>query len=720
MPDLAALLAPKTVAVVGATSDLESLRGRTLKVMLGHRYAGRIHPVSRSHDTVQGLKAYRSVAEIPERVDLAVLIIPAEFVPDELERCARAGVKAALILASGFAEARGGEGAALQRRVQEIARHYDLAVCGPNAEGFANMAAALCPTFSPAVDALEGPLVPEWRTSGHVAVIGQSGGISFSLYDRGRAKQIPFSYVVTTGNEACLESFDVVEHLLGEERTDVFLMFLENVKDPRTFTRAAEKALRAGKPIIVYKVGQSEAGRRATASHTAALAGEYETYRAMFRRYGLIEAGDSEEMVDLAAGFSVYRDRLPAGKRIGICTPSGGGGAWAADACAAMGLEVPELDAATRAKIDAHIPSYGTSQNPVDCTAQAFRKLGVSALASLLSSSESIDTVFVVTTARSVEGYERDRENLFRVAREARKPILLWSYTNPAPASARLLSEAGYPLYTNPRNCARVAAEMANYRAFRERMLRPSEVRSANEFPKKKVQDRLASAGPVLCEYEAAALLADYGVPFPKSLLVSDADAAVAAAAKLTGPVALKLQSPDILHKTEAGGVALGLEGGDAVRESFQSILQKTRHAKPGADIRGILVQAMAPKGVEMILGVNRDDVFGPMLMVGLGGIHVEVLKDVALAPVPLSADQARELLDRLKGRAILNGVRGAPPSDIEALVDLMVKLAAFAADHAERLSEIDLNPVIVHPKGQGVSVVDALIVTRPSREDAR
>lgn len=718
MPDLARLLAPRTVAVVGASPDLAILRGRTLKVMLRHAFAGRIYPVSRSHATVQGLKAYASVAEIPEPVDLAVLIIPAASVLDELERCGEAGVKAALILASGFAEDSGGPGPALQERIGMIARRYDMAVCGPNAEGFANLRAALCPTFSPVLDDLAVPLVPPWRTGGHVAVVSQSGGVGFSFYDRGRPKEVPFSHVVSTGNEACLECFDIVDHLLEEGRTDVFLMLLETIRSAATFRRVAEKALKAGKPIIAAKIGQSDAGRRAAASHTAALTGSHEAYRAMFRRYGIVEGTDTEQMVDLAAGFSLFGDRLPAGPRVGIATSSGGGGGWIADACAAEGLEIPPLDRETRARIDVHLPPYGTSQNPVDGTAQAIRRIGYGELARLVGSSGEVDSVVVVITARSPELFEREQEHLTRVAHETRKPILLWSYTLPSAVSVRILSQAGYPLYTNMHNCARTVAAMVEYRRARERVLRPEIIAAAPDAARlARVRAQLQASGPVLCEYEAAPLLEEYGIRCARCRLATSAWEAIAAASALGYPVALKVQSPEVVHKTEAGATALGVEDNESVRRAYESVLANARLHNPHADIRGVLVQAMARPGVEMIVGMQRDATFGPMLMVGLGGIHAEVLRDVALAPVPLSAGQARELLGRLRAKALFDGARGAPAADTEALADLMAALAAFAADHADCIAEIDLNPVIVHAQGRGVSVVDALIV---KRQDSR
>jgi acyl-CoA synthetase (NDP forming) len=465
---LDALLSPRTVAVVGASPDLHIFRGRTLKVMLGHPYTGRIYPVSRSHAEVQGLRAYPSVAAIPEPVDLAILIIPAALVPDELERCAAAGVKAAMILSSGFAEARGAAGRELQARIVAIAERHGLVVCGPNAEGYANTRAALCPTFSPAVDQLAVPLVPPWRTRGHVAIVAQSGGMGFGMFDRGRPRELPFSYVITTGNEACLETFEIVEHLLDEGTTDVFLLFLESIKDPRTFERAAARALAAGKPLIVAKIGRSEPGRRATLAHTAAVAGDYADDQARFRRHGIIEADDIDEMVDLAQAFSLHRERLPAGDRVGIGTASGGGGGWLADTCVAAGLTVPVLDAATRARLDERIPVYGSSQNPVDATAQAIIQSGYSELAALIAASSEVDTVIMIVSARATASFEKEIDRLTAIAQASSKPIVMWSYTLPTADTTRILSQAGYPLFTNMRTCARAVAAMARYRRARE------------------------------------------------------------------------------------------------------------------------------------------------------------------------------------------------------------------------------------------------------------
>src|SRR3984957_13788966 len=712
VPGLTKLLWPKSVALIGASSDTQGLRGRILEIMKGHPFAGKIFPVSRSPTEVQGLKAYAPAVDLPEPIDLALLIIPARFVPQELERCAKADIKAAYILSSGFAEEPGESGARLQDEIVAIARHHDMALVGPNAEGFANLAASLCATFTPAVEAGARPLLPGGARRGEVAVVAQSGGMGFAFFDRGRPKNLSFRYIVTTGNEACIDVCDFVDAMLDEGKTDVFLLLIEDIKSPDKFRRVADKALRAGKPLIVGKIGQSEAGSRAAASHTGALAGSAAAYRAVFDRYGVIEGRDLDDMVDLAMAFTTCAKLLPPGTRVGICPSSGGGGVWVADACAAAGLSVPPLDAATRAAIDVHLPSYGTSQNPVDVTAQGVHHVGYAEFARLLDRSPAIDGIVMVITAKSTRFIEGDRERLQRFSGEATKPVLMWSYTLPTERNAEILSEAGFPLFTSLQNCARAFAVMADYRAARERHLAAADTRPTTPAVLAAAQAALQGGDTILCEWEARRAFAGYGIGDGNAgKLVHSAGEAEAATRMLSVPVALKVQSPDIPHKTEAGAVLLDIAMPAAARAGYARVLAAARRHAPDARILGVLVAPMAPPGREVILGISNDAQWGPMLMVGLGGLLVEALDDTALAPVPLDRDQARALIACLKGARLFGAFRRAPAADLDALADLMVNLARFAHDHADTIAEIDLNPVLVHPRG--VSVVDALIVRR-------
>jgi acyl-CoA synthetase (NDP forming) len=716
------MLWPKSVAVVGASNDLHGLRGRILEVMLSHPYAGDIYPVSRSLDEVQGVKAYKTIADCPKTPDLAILIIPAQFIPDELERCGRAGVKAAVILSSGFAEEPGETGSRMQSAIRATAQRYDMAVSGPNTEGFSNLAAALCPTFSPAMDKAAGPLLPSQPLGqGQISVISQSGGLGFAFFDRARERNITFRYIATTGNEAALEVCDFVDYMLDEGGTDVFLLLLEDIKSPEKFRRIAGKALKAGKPLIIAKIGQTEPGKRAVMSHTAALAGSHDAYRAMFRRHGVIEGRDFDEMIDFAVGFLACKDKMPAGKRMGVCTSSGGAGVWMADACVRAGLSVPELEPDIRAQIDIHLPSYGTSQNPVDTTAQGVHKVGYAAFARLVAQSPSIDGIVMVVTARRSAFLADDQARLIALAKETAKPVFLWTYTLPAAKSVEIVNGAGYPLFTNADNCARTMQVMADYRTLREQLLGPVKAEPGFASDRTGTAKLLAAAPPVLSEWRARPLLATYGIGgHDGAILARSAAEALVAARNIGRPVALKVQSGDLPHKSEAGAVALNVSAEDAAK-AFERILAAAKAFAPHAAIEGVLVQPMAKPGRELILGIKTDPQWGPLLMVGLGGIAVEALGNVALAPVPITLDGAQRLLGELPGAdKILGTFRGAPAADTEALCGLIVRLSQFAADHADDISEIDLNPVVVHAKGGGVSVVDALIVKRQPAQTRR
>ena len=609
----------------------------------------------------------------------------------------------------------------MQKDITTIAKRYDMAVTGPNSEGFANIAAGFCPTFSPALDKNAGKIKPARPLgSGQVSVISQSGGLGFAFFDRARPRDITFRHIVTTGNEAALDVADLLDYMLDEGGTDVFLLLIEDVKSPEKFKRAAEKALKAGKPLIVGKIGQSEPGSRAVASHTAALAGAQGAYRAIFERYGLIEGRDFDEMLDMAVAFLACGDRLPAGKRVGICTASGGAGIWLADACAAAGLEVPVLDDETREKIGAFMPAYGSSQNPVDSTAQGVQKLGYAEFARLVAHSPLIDGVTVAISARRSAFLEGDLEKLKKLKRTSKKPVLLWTYTLPAERSIEIINEAGYPLFTTTHGCARALAALADYRALRERSLRTAKAAPVIAAAREKVRGLFAKAGDVLCEWQARPLLAAYGIGGDNAgVLAKTAAEAEAAAKACGGAVALKVQSAAIPHKTEAGAVALNVDAGE-VAAAYERVLgvgqilrrRRCHRRRAGAADGAARTRGHPRHQPRCALGTAAD-----------GRARRRAGRSDgrrALAPVPLDRDDAVAMIAKLKGAVLLGAFRGQPEADVEALADLMVRLSQFAADHAETIAEIDLNPVIVHGKGKGVSLVDALIVKRAAGAQSR
>ncbi len=714
MPDLRPLLAPDSIAVVGASADAATLRGRLTLALIGHGYAGRIYPVTRSQGEVLGLSTYPSVAELPEAADLAVILVPAAVVPRTLDECGRRGIRAAVVISSGFAEERGEAAHARALELRRIAEQHGILLCGPNSEGLVNPLQRVVATFSPVFHDPARALLPATPHGRPIAVSCQSGALTFAFLNRGRDRQLRFTYQVSAGNQTILEAHDYVDWALDHGGADIFLLYLEAIGRADRFRAVADKAAAAGKPLIVAKVGRSDAGRRAAASHTGSLAHAGAVDDAIFRHHGIIRGDDLDHMLDVAAAFSFCP--VPRGNRVAVITGSGGSAVWMADILSAHGLELPVLEDDIQHRILALLPSYASAQNPVDATAQAIHDVGYARIIEILRQSERIDTILLIGSLANEATAAGHATQLAAMPGPPDKPILLCTYTSASPAAMAAFAEAGIPCYTSMPSCARAIRALVDYGRFQERRRHPAPSATPQAL-RDKTARALAAAGPVLTEHEAKELLALYGIPRPPEALATSADAAVAAADRIGGAVALKVQSPDIIHKTEAGAVALGVVGDAAVREAYARVLGNAAAAHPGAAIQGVLVQPMAWAGIEMILGISRDPDFGPMLMVGLGGIHVEVLRDVAFVPVPIGPDEAQALLSELRGAALLDGVRGAPPADRTALANLIAALSHFAADHADQIDEIDLNPVILHPQTQGLTIVDALIVKRQAHQ---
>ncbi|HEV2336993.1 MAG TPA: acetate--CoA ligase family protein [Stellaceae bacterium] len=710
MPDLRPLLSPDSVAIIGASAD-QSLRGRLTHQLVEHGYPGRLYPVTRSAGEVLGHKAYATIADLPEAPDLAVILVPAAHVVATIEQCAGRGIPAAIVISSGFAEEKSDAAATRDTALRAIAERTGMLIAGPNSEGLVNPLRPLVATFSPVFHDAARHLLPQGSRARPIAVSCQSGALTFAFLSRGRDRQLAFTYQVSAGNQTVLEAHDYVDYVLDAGGADIFLCYLEGIRDAARFRAVADKAARMGKPLIVAKAGRSDAGRRAAASHTGALARAGLADDAIFRHHGIIRGEDLDHMVDVATAFAYCK--LPKGNRVAIITGSGGSAVWMADILSAHGLELPVLEEGIQRRIMALLPSYGSAQNPIDATAQAIGELGYAPLVELVAQSERIDAILLISSLANENRAKKLADEMAGIMATVEKPILLSTYTTASPAAIATLAEAGIPCYTAMPSCARAIRALVDYAAFRERLARRSAVLPTPPATREAVARTLSGSGPVLTEVASKALLAPYGVPLPSEALAANEDEAVAAAAKIGGAVALKVQSPDITHKTEAGAVMLNLRGDAALREGYGAVLARARAARPGARIEGVLVQAMARPGREMILGITSDPDFGPLLMVGLGGIHVEVLQDVAFAPVPLGPEEALALLDQLKGKAMLDGVRGEPAADKAALSRLMAQLSRFAADYADQIAEIDLNPVIVHAAGEGLTVVDALIVKR-------
>lgn len=700
MHDLDLMFSPTAIAVVGASEGAEKIGGKVLATLMRHGFTGQIYPVNPTRAEIAGLKTYPSVRAIPGHVDLALIAIPAPMVPDCLQECADKGIRMAVIFSSGFKDA-GEEGARLERRLNEISRATGIRISGPNAEGFYNIAASVAATFSPAINIDKG----EDGRVDRIDIIAQSGGLGFAFFNRGRRADMSFGHIVSVGNQVDLEIAEYLEHLVEQPQTRVLMMYVESLKNPARFLRAAERAADLGKPIVMVKVGRSKAGQRAAQSHTGAIAGSTQVADAVFAHHGIVMADDQDRLLDTAAGFA--RHPLPKGNRVAIVSASGGTAVWLADACEAAGLELPEIDSERQARIAEFIPAYGSPNNPVDITAQGAD--GYARSLAILADAPYVDAIILAATFAHERRLINEGAAIAEIAGKTGKPVFLYSYTLPSEKSLAMMRELGLHCYTSLQGCVHALKSMWQYQQFQlSRASRRAPARNPEQMPQR-ARMLLAQPAASLCEYDAKELLRQYGIKVPDEALARTAQEAVSHAARLGYPVALKIQSPDIPHKTEAGGVRLSLKNDEQVRQAFEEICASARSHAPKAQILGVLVQPMARPGLELMAGIINDPDFGPMVITGLGGIYVEVFGDVALAPAPLTQTTARAMLRQLRGYRLLEGVRGQPPRDIEAVAALLVRLSHLAHDALDKLAEFDVNPILVHEAGQGITVVDAL-----------
>ncbi len=705
-PSLARFLAPRSIAIIGASPERTKIRGLLLHLLRQNGYGGRLYPVNPSYREIDGVACFPSVAAIGEPIDLALIAIPAPAVLASLEDCAAAAVAHAIVISSGFAE-QGGEQATLQAEIAALARRTGLRISGPNAEGFHNEVEGVAATFSPAVERKPGEAAFT-ATTRRIGIVAQSGGMGFALYNRGRALGLAFSYVITTGNEADLTLSDFFAHLVSDDDTAAIMLFLEGVRDPEKFKAAAQLAAERGKPVVVAKMGRTAAGERAAASHTASMAGWHAAYEALFRKYGIIAATDPDAAVAIAAALTTCP---PAkGERVAVVTTSGGAGAWAADALASAGLTLPELGPALQREIREFIPAYGSARNPVDITAQAVHTGGLIRTIELLSRSSEVDIVVVVCSLASETRMTIDLAALRAIVAAQAKPLLFYSYTLPSPMARRALATAGMPI------ADALAPLVAGVRALTARgaYRRPS-VASAAGGDNAAIAAALGGAS-VLSEHEAREILRLAGLCLPPHRLVREAAELEAAAAALGFPLALKIQSRNIPHKTEIGGVRLGIGGLAALRDAYEAVVASARRQRPDAVLDGVLLQPMAPPGVEVIVGAVRDPLLGPLIMVGAGGVLAELFRDTIYRLAPLDGDDVQEMLERLRIAPLLAGYRGAAPLDGAALAELILRISDFAMAQRELVREVELNPVILHEAGRGYTIVDALIAIDSAR----
>ncbi len=692
---LGPLLNPGSVAIIGASDNPARIGGRPLRYMRDAGFSGRIYPVNPNRESVQGLPAFASITAVPEPVDTAIIAVAAPAVVDIAEACAAANVKAVIIFSAGFAEM-DDDGRRRQDALTAIARTTPMRIVGPNCLGVYNSALGFFGTFTSTIEGGR-------PTPGQVGLVSQSGAYGSHLSLVATLRGIGIRFWVTTGNECDVDVAETIGWLARHPDVSVIMAYAEGVRDRERLFASLALARERGKPVIFQKVGRTEVGAAAIRSHTAALAGADAVYDGVFRQFGVYRARNTEEMLDVA--YAATFGTFPASRRIGLMTISGGVGVQMADEAVERGLEVTPMSDAAQARLKTLLP-YASPRNPVDITAQAFNDLTlVTANLDAMLAEGTYDAIvaFFTFVAAATAMVEPISETLRAAKRRHPDCLLILSIVGPADI-VRRYEEAGCPVFEDPVRAVRVVDALSR---FSEAFARPTP-------PLARTPPAPAPLpAPPIGEHTAKRILAEAGLPVVEERLSSTARAAVSAATELGFPVALKIASADILHKTEAGGVELGLATADDVAQAFAAVTGRARLARPDARIEGVLVSHMVTGGVETILGVQDDPTFGPVVMFGLGGIFVEMLKDVAFRVAPFEEDEAHRMMREVKGFPLLDGARGRPRCDLDALAAALAALSRFAAAHAGHLHSAELNPVMVLAEGQGLVALDALIVPK-------
>ncbi len=694
------LLSPKSLVIVGASADHSKYTGRTVKYILKYRYPGKLYAVNPGRTEVAGIPCFPSVKDLPEAVDTAFIQIAAKAVPGVIEQCIDKGIKSIIIHTAGLGEG-GGEGQKTQQRIKARIREAGVRVVGPNCAGIVNMTQPmiLSPIACYEIDDL--PV-------GRIGLISQSGGLTGAYVSRAADRGIGFSYVISTGNEMDLGVSEFAHYLLRDERTDAIAIFLEALRNVDMFRDVAVEALERRKPIVVLKVGRTEVGARAAASHTGALTGADAIYDAFFRQYGIVRVETLEDLFEVPALFC--KTKPPEGRNVGIITTTGGGATIVLEAAAQAGLQFPPPSDSAIREATAFLPSFAAKANPMDVTMSGTGG-GFKRGLELLVKDDTFDMVVGVVGTSSQFEPQLGVQPIVEVCRDAQKPLA--AFCNPNAADAlRLFEASGIPSFRTPEACGRGLGYLVKYgEALDEFNRGKGQRRTADPDSSGAAEARtiLGNAGSVLNEYMSKRVLAAYGIAVTREKLTGDVDEARQAAREIGYPVVMKVMSADIPHKTEAGVIKLGIQSESELALAYGELLEKAKRFKADVRIDGVLIQEMAPRGVEMIIGMKRDDSFGPVIMVGLGGIFVEVFKDVAFRVPPISPADARAMIGEIKGAKLLNGFRGMERMDCEAIAAALMSVAGLSLDLGEAIRELDINPLIVYPEGKGIRVVDAL-----------
>ena len=687
---LDALLRPRSIAIIGASDDPTRIGGRPLAYLQARGFSGAVLPVNPNRATVQGLPAFPDIASLPVAPDAAIIAIPGEGAVEAVRALAARGCRAGIVFTAGFAEL-GPEGAAMQDRLVAAAGAHGMRLAGPNCLGLFNARIGYFPIFSASFE-------NGWPLAGGVGIASQSGAYGTHVFAAARDRGIGTPVLVTTGNEADLQLADIIGWMAASDEVEVIAAYAEGIRDGTRLVAALDAARLARKPVVLMKVGRSEVGGAAARSHTAAIAGDDRVMDAVLGDLGVHRARTTEELLDVCR---VAQKRIfPPRNTLGVVTISGGAGVLIADAAEAAGLPMPPMPDQAQARLKALVP-FAAPRNPLDCTAQAFNDMGV-----VGSFAESMATdggyasliAFFTQWGASPSVAPKLRAELKAVLDRHPDRLFVLSILAP-PDRVREWEADGFIVMADPSRAVVALAAMGH---FGEAFARPP--REMPALPPVMLPDTAPN------EAGAKRILAEAGVPMGPERACDNAEAAVAAARGIGFPVVLKLLSPDILHKSEIGGVLLDVAGEDAVRDGFAALMARAADRAPGARLDGVLVAKQVAGAVEMAVGVLRDPVFGPVVMVGLGGVFIEVFRDVAFRRCPVAEDDARAMIRSLRGFPLLDGARGRPKADVAALARAVAALSRFGAAAGPRLLSAEVNPLLVLPDGQGALAADAVI----------
>ena len=693
---LDALVRPRSVALVGASDEPARIGGRPIAYMKARGFQGPIYPVNPKRKTVQGLAAYPSVPDLPEAPDLGIVAVPGELAIQALDALGEKGCRAAIVFTAGFAEV-DEAGQEAQDRLLAVAKRHGIRMLGPNCLGLFNAAISFYGTFSASFE-------KGWPIPGRIGIASQSGAYGTHVFAAALERGLGTEVCITTGNEAEVALGDVLGWMAQAPEVEVICAYAEGIRESQSFTAALDLARRNRKPIIMMKVGRSKLGGQAAQSHTASIAGDDAVTQAVLDEFGVVRARTTEEMLDFA--YAAAKRIYPARNTLGVLTVSGGAGVLISDAAEAAGVAMPPMPEEAQARLRELVP-FCAPRNPVDCTAQVTNNLP---LITEFTESVARDGGYpsILAFWSQVAAGSSVGPNLHEQMRavRAKYPDRLWVMSMLAPNKVREYEADGWLVFEDPARAVNAIAAMGRFGAAFAAAAEPS--------PSPPVPPDVTLPAHTPSEAVAKALLGAAGVPPVPEHAAPDSEAAVAAAASIGYPVVLKILSPDILHKSEMGGVLLDVADADAVRHGYGTLLDRARHHAPAARIEGVLVAKQIKGAVAMALGVIRDPVFGPVEMVGLGGIFIEVLKDVSFRRCPFGPEEAERMIRSLRGFPLLDGVRGRPRADVPALARALAALSVFAASAGPRLLSADVNPMLVLPEGQGCFAADAVIEVAP------